>query len=396
LLLAACAIAAAGCTERLTTPGGCPALCPGGEAVIRDTVIDALVGVDSSFTGFTSLTNPISLPLSEDPALGEARGVIRFNPRGDSVIVADTSYQLAIDSIVIRLGLQDRDPTATNLRLEVYRLDSAVDSLVTWDELSAQMVPDRLLRTVSIADDVNQGPLVLSFTGGDLAQFAEPFVTDTRLVIGLRLTATTGRAAAYIGATRSGDAGPFYQTWVTVPVEDTTLQTQLVQRAPAQNFTVQRVPVQPGAGELLVGGFPAGRALIRFALPAYLRDSAAIVRATLELDTATPLLGIGGDSTRIDANAIFADFGAKSVVYSSSSFINTGWIHTGDSHIAIEVTQLVRLWQGQSPLPAALRISHGFEWSSFLNPLIISTRSTRAGAPRIRITYRPPFAVRGF
>ncbi|MCA9721003.1 MAG: hypothetical protein KC489_01100, partial [Gemmatimonadetes bacterium] len=106
-----------------------------------------------------------------------------------------------------------------------------------------------------------------------------------------------------------------------------------------------------------------------------------------------PIVGIPGDSTRLDVNALFADFGAKSVPLNSPASLT--WIKPGADTIRLEVTQLVRTWQGATPLPAALRIRHGFEWSSFMTPIFRSTRSA-SGAPRLRITYRPPFALEGF
>jgi len=394
LLATLMVISATACTEKLTTPGGCPALCPGGQPEVRDTVIDALFGLDSSFVGYSSLIDASSLPLSNGGALGESRAVVRFFPRGDSVRVADTSYALVVDSVVIRMGLQDRESTIGGLALELYRLESTVDSSITWPELTAQMVPARLLKTVAIPDSVTNGPILFTFTGAELAKFAFTPADSTRLVIGIRLVAPVAGAGAYIGAVRSGDAGVFYQTWATVPVADTALQHPQVQRSPAQNFTVRPGGTPVTNTQLLIGGRPAARALIRFAMPAYLRDSATIVRATLELTPDAPLVGITGDSTRIDVNPILADFGAKSVTFLNEG--NTSWIHAGDSTISLEVTKSVRLWQGTTPLPAILRVRHAFEWSSFLNPILRSTRSAAAGAPRIRITYRPPFAVEGF
>ncbi|HET9066670.1 MAG TPA: hypothetical protein VFN22_12690 [Gemmatimonadales bacterium] len=361
---------------------------------MRDTVIDAVFGMDSSFTGYSSLIDASSLPLSNGGTLGESRAVVRFFPRGDSVTVADTTYPLAIDSVIIRMGLQDRQATAGGLRVELYRLDTDVDSSITWPELTAQMVPGRLLGTVAIPDSVQSGPLFVGFSGADLAKFAYTPEDSTRLVIGIRLVAPVAGAGAYIGAVRSGDAGIFYQSWATIPVADTALRHPLVQRSPSQNFTVRPTPTPVTSTQLLVGGRPAGRALIRFTMPTYLRDSATIIRATLELTPDVPLVGLTGDSTRIDVNPILADFGAKSVTFLNEG--GTTWIHPGDSTISLEVTRMVRLWQGTTPLPAIVRVRHAFEWSSFINPILRSTRSATTGAPRIRITYRPPFAVEGF
>lgn len=382
-----------GCTEKLAAPGGCPTLCPGGEPEVRDTTINALVGQDSSFVGYSSLVDASSLPLSNGGPLGESRAVARFFPRGDSVTVGDTTFALVVDSVVIRVGLQGREAMG-GLSLELYRLDGDVDSTIAWSGLTAQMVPARLLKSVAIPDSVTAGPLFFVFSGADLAKFAFTPADSTRLVLGFRVVGPAPGAAAYIGAVRAGNAGIFYQSWATVAAKDTALRHPVVQRSPSQNFTVRPAPTAVGFDQLLVGGDPAARTLIRFALPAYLRDSATIVRATLELTTAAPLRGLTNDSTRIDVNPILADFGAKSVAFSTET--SSSWLHPGDTTISVEVTKLLRLWQGDAPVPSVVRLRHAFEWSSFLNPVLRSTRSALAGAPRIRITYRPPFAVKGF
>ena len=44
------AISLVACQEKLTSPGGCPELCPSDNLVIEDVVLEALL--DSTFTGF--------------------------------------------------------------------------------------------------------------------------------------------------------------------------------------------------------------------------------------------------------------------------------------------------------------------------------------------------------
>jgi hypothetical protein len=41
----------AACTERLTTPADCPDQCPGNSLIVRDTVIEAIFDLDSTYTG---------------------------------------------------------------------------------------------------------------------------------------------------------------------------------------------------------------------------------------------------------------------------------------------------------------------------------------------------------
>jgi len=46
------AVLVAGCREQLTAPGTCPATCPGGTPVLRDTVLEAIIGQDSTHAGY--------------------------------------------------------------------------------------------------------------------------------------------------------------------------------------------------------------------------------------------------------------------------------------------------------------------------------------------------------
>ena len=77
----------AGCTEKLTTPGDCPALCPGGIVDVRDTVLTAVPGGDSSFAGYQGRNEVLSLLVSDGGQYGQSRAVVRFVRRGDSVLV---------------------------------------------------------------------------------------------------------------------------------------------------------------------------------------------------------------------------------------------------------------------------------------------------------------------
>ncbi|MDZ4258015.1 MAG: hypothetical protein U0974_08355 [Gemmatimonadales bacterium] len=393
LLLLALATGAGACTERLTTPGTCPGLCPGGEVAVRDTVISAIFGSDSSFDGFTGILESTSILLSTGPALGESRGLLRFLPRGDSTIIGDSVVALpAVDSVIIQLFLQRRDTTVSGLALELYRLPRDVDTMTTVAELDGLMTPERLLRSVSIVDSAKSGPFNIVFAGSSLAGLAFAPEDSTELVIGLKLAAP-GSAAARFGTGRSGGQGPVFLTWVTIENADTALRNQLVSRVPVRNFTV-RPPSPPlSAGELRLGGFPAMRTFLRFSLPENLRDSVTILRATLELDGIAPINGLPGDSIRVDVRGLLADFGAKSPPVGNVS--SSGFMRVGDATLSVDIASTALLWQGNNPLPAALRLQIGEEWSSFLEPRFHSTRGI-GFAPRLRITYRPQFPFRGF
>ncbi len=394
VLLLAGALVLAGCTERLTSPGTCPSLCPGGSLQVRDTVLTAVVGGDSAFTGYASVTDPLSLLASNGGELGDIRSVVRFIGRGDSVLSADTLRPFTIDSVEVSVFLQARDTTVSPLFLDMYRLPASFDSTVTFAELDAAMTPATLLRTVEVVDSARSGRFPIIFKGSDLDKLA--FVPDdsTRLVVGFRLRSAQP-AGVYLGAALSGAATPLYITYTEVDVADTALQHPPLQRGVDQNFNLLSTAAPPDPDLLRVGGFPAARSLIRFAIPDYLRDSATIVRATLELVPDQPITGIPGDSARIDVHGLLSDVGAKSPVNNNSSRTAATWIHAGGDTVRIDIANIVELWQGSAPLPNAVRLELGQEFASYLAP---NFRSTRAGTggPRLRITYRPPYALEGF
>ena len=159
LALAAVVLTATACTERLTTPGTCPSLCPGGEVAVRDTVIDVTFASDSSLGGFNGPTDATSLLLSTGATLGESRAVVRFLGRGDSLFVRDTVRTFTLDSAEIVIYLLERDTTVTGLTLDVFRLPRTIDTLATIAEVDAQFTPDALLFSLSIVDSARSGPI---------------------------------------------------------------------------------------------------------------------------------------------------------------------------------------------------------------------------------------------
>lgn len=386
-------LALVGCTERLVTPGDCPALCPGGPVVVRDTILTALPGLDSAFTGYSPAPSAASLLLANGGPLGETRGLVRFIPRGDSVFAGDSLKPFTTDSVVLSLFLQARDTTVSGLKVDLYRLPSEFDSLTSFAEIDAAMTAEAFLKTIDVPDAARNGRITAVFAGAELSRFTYAPSDSTRLVIGLRLR---GNAAAgmYLGGISSGDATPLYLTYTNVEIADTTKRKPILQRGVDQNLTRFESVPPTDANLLQVGGFPAHRALIRFELPRYLRDSATIIRATLELTPDAPLGGIPGDSARVDARTLLADFGAKSVVNSLRT--PSAWITRDTDTLRLDIASLVELWQGDDPLPSAVRLALGQEHSSFLMPRFRSTRSAGGTPPRLRITYRLPYGVKGF
>jgi len=385
LMLAVTVVVASACSQNLTMPANCPELCPGGQPEFRDTVLTALVGLDSSYSGYSSPQDATSLLASSGGGYGQSRAVVKFLPRGDSLLVKDTMRVVTLDSVVIAFTLETRDTTTPNLVLELYRLPRSVDTLASFATVESAMTPERLLGEIPVPNTTFSGAQKLTFVGADLAKVAFAPEDSTKLVVGWRVRAS-GATGVRLGSMVKGTEAPLFTSYVHVEVADTGLRNQRINRSPSQNFT--SVPSQAGTpvGVLPVGGIPAARAFLHFELPPYFRDSVVIVRATLELTTSQPTFGIPGDSAGFEVRAVLADIGPKSPV--AGDIFGIVGIGSGMSSIAVEMVSVVKLWQGRSPLPSTIRLGIVPEGSTFLAPLVRSTAS-QLGGPRLHLTYRP-------
>lgn len=385
------AVLVTGCTEHLTQPGVCPTFCPGGAAVFKDTVITASFGTDSSFSGYLSNAELTSVLVSSGGSYGETRGIIRFLTRGDSLSVKDTLRTFTVDSAIIDFTLQAHDTTQANAFIDLYRLPHTVDSTTTQPQLDALLTPDRLIQSVPIRSALGNGLYHVVLQGADLAAIAFAPTDSTRLRVGFRIRAD-GPTAGRIGAPAAGASGPVFATYVTADIADTTLRKQVITRASDFAVTARNLGVVVDHSVLVVGGYPVARTFLRFAIPNFLRDSVTIIRATLELTGARPVFGIPSDTAQLVANAILADFGAKSPV-STTRFALVPMI-SGSQSVSLEVATIIRTWQGKTPLPTVIRLALGSEGATFIAPTFASSRSA-TGMPRLRITYRPPYSFGG-
>ncbi|HET7042755.1 MAG TPA: hypothetical protein VFI13_12080, partial [Gemmatimonadales bacterium] len=114
---AAVGLAVAGCQEQLTAPGNCPATCPGGSPEVHDTIIDAVVGGDSTYTGYVIRGSTSGgLRLSNGFLADTNYGFIQFVRRADSIAVRDTNRSYTVDSVVLSVALLARDTLASGAR----------------------------------------------------------------------------------------------------------------------------------------------------------------------------------------------------------------------------------------------------------------------------------------
>lgn len=396
--LGAAALTLAGCQEKLAAPGDCPGICPGDRSVVFDTLVTPIVGADSTYGpgnvgGYVSAGEGSSLRVSNGLAGAEQFGVAHFVARPDSVVISGTSYAYTIDSVLVSVTLLRRDPAATGLTLEIYRLSSpaTVDSSRTFAQVQADLTPANLLAAIPIPDTLQSGVVRKLFSGAELATIAIPPADAGVLALGYRLTAPTPTGIR-IGSSAAGTAGPNFLTYFTPVATDTALLHQPpLPRIVLYNGFVSSVSGTPDSTTITVGGVPSSRALLRFNIPARIRDSSTIIRATLELTPLAPMTGLPGDTVALDVRSILADLGAKSPRLSNpATRILTSLLTVGSTDtVRVDVTSLVDLWQSPSRLPPALFLALQPEGSSFSQAVFGSTR--QGVLPRLRLTYVLPF-----
>jgi hypothetical protein len=387
------ALPLAGCRERLTAPSDCPALCPGGSSQVFDEVISPIAGSDSSFRGYIHPASALGLLASNGLDGYETRAIMQFSRRHDTVTVRDTVRTYTIDSVAFEFTLLARDTTLPSLGIQLYRIPPSIDTTTTYAAVDPSFVPGNLIRTIAVHDTLKRGPVRTVLSGADLATVQIAPADSGVLALGIRVEApsTTG---VRLGSSANGNGGVFV-TYATLDVPDTG-SAKLRTFSLATTFDSYVTPPQPVPDTtlLVVGGEPSSRALLRFELPPHIRDSADIIRATLELTPVAPISGLNTDPARLQARAVLADLGAKSPVSSAAGRVPADTVEAGATSVNVEAVRVVELWLGATPGPSALvlALAPELEAASFARPVFYSTRATDpAVRPRLRISYLRAF-----
>lgn len=402
---AAAALMTVSCQREIVAPGQCPATCPGGQPELFDTVLVAAPDRDSSFSGYVLAGEGTALLVSDGLPEFDSRAVLRFLRRGDSIRVADTMRSYTIDSVGFSIGLLTRDTTLSGQSLRIHRLPLAVaDSGVGFSQVAPFLDDSTLIGTMPIPDSVFSGPLRLIISGPQLPSVDIPPADSGVIAIAVALSGPTGTGLR-IGSQSAGVLTPVFQSFVTIDdMVDSTLQEQVITRVAGFNTYVVNAPPALDSTQLIVGGAPSSRVLVRFDLPPFLQstDSSQIVRATLELTPVSPASGIPGDTVSLRARGVITDLGAKSATCPFTpgnicgnaiiTRLTSATVAPGDSLLVeIEVDDLVRGWQDEGGSEPAFFLSLDLEASSFTRPVFHSTRAASGVRPRLRITYGRAF-----
>jgi len=378
----------AGCKEQLSVPTDCAVECSTG-MVIRDTIIDATVLGDSSFTGYVGFNEAPSLLLSNDSTLGIVHSIIAFDVTPDSLEFGGTKFQVIRDSVKILIAIGTRDTAVHNPRLLIYRLPVGTDSTASFADVESFFTPERLIDSLVIGDSIPSGEVPLLFAGDDLDKVAIPPGDSGRVTLGIRLHADAPTAMRIGGRLTSGFA-PGYVTYGQGDENTPELIQVQFDPEPLYNGMVRSTGAQPAAGDdlLSIGGLPSSRAVVRFQLPEALRSQGNVLRATLILTPDDAVRGWAFEPTGLEVRPVVADLGYRSPP--SSVAIGGALLTAGSAaEVEVEVASIVSLWLRSPLIVQMFYISVTTEGAAFSAPAFRSTRSA-SGAPRLRLTYVLP------
>jgi hypothetical protein len=387
ILAAIAALAAAACQEKLASPTECPELCPGNSLDIREVALLPIVGADSTYTGYLSASEITALLVSDGIDAGEARSFASFPKQSDSTIVDGVTVPYTTDSVAIVFTLLARDSTVLDLKLFLHRVSPSLDTTSTFADVDGALTPASLIDSLVVPDTLRRGLLRLVVTGETLARLVPAEGDSGRIGIGVRIRAAEPTGVRLATATGT-DGVPGIITYAKAAVTDTAKQRlTLTRTATAANYVITAPPA-PGPESIFMGGRHGSRALIRFSLPATIKDSGSVLRATLELTPTGPIKGLRNDNAGLLFRGITADIGAKSPVISGVG--GTIPIPTGATGVqSFDVGSIVATWFLTNAPPTAIFIGLTPEGGSFSLPEFFSSRDP-AMTPRLRITYALP------
>jgi len=388
---------ALGCGEDLLAPatGTCPGFCPPEQLEVVDSVLIDVITSDSTFTGYVLPREASTLQTYRDSSdAGDAgsRALMRFPAFSDSLRIgaSDTTRGPVVgtDSIAVRLQIRGRSADVTGLELLLYRVGPDVDTSATYGDLDGLFADSALLATVPIADSVTSDSLHVTLDGSAFPGLEQD---GNRVAVGVALRNPTGYVQ--LGSVEGG-AAAIVTRYVQVDSAGTPVPRVEGRTPDFDTFVGTVVPPAP-ATTRVVGGVPAARTLLRFALPERIGDSSEVLRATLLLVPSEPVLGAPNDSLAVMAQGLATDVGAKSPlagVPTDSVALRVAFVGVGSTDtVRLDVTDLVIRWTNDSTAPRALALRAIPEGAAFAELRIGAADGPLR--PRLQVTFVPPLRL---
>jgi hypothetical protein len=403
---------AAACTEKIEAGAACPVLCPIENEAVRDTIIEA-VALDSTLGGYPFPGEQPFLLVELQPGRDsiDVRSVIRFDSLPSKFFPSGGADSLAITKVdssflILHVDTLTRR-TIGKTTLEAYDVDTAdlVDTTVA--ALAPLFRASRRIGAITLDSTALKGDTLRLPLANDVV--AARAGGGKRLRIGLRLTGTT-RSRFRIFSTQGG-ASTFGASLSFDPSTDTTytpLVLSPISGTPAANpdlasglrdFSFLAAGTRGGEGrDLIVGGVPARRTFLRFAIPASLSDSTTVVRAVLRLVQQPSRGADATDTVSLVPDVVVASDAVtdvrRSVALTSAGRlfgVDSVRIVPTDSGVReVSLVGVVRSWRA---LPAgtqrAVVLRASLEGAQASDLRFYSIEASAALRPRLQISYIP-------
>lgn len=412
LLALPLALAAGACSERLDTAAGCPVLCPGQTLDILDTVIDPAVVLDTTLSGFPLQGEESPLLLARRGDSLDVRAIVRFDtlvrrwtPAGDTVSRAITY----VDSASLQFRLIKGDyKIPDQFVVEAYDVTDTTLADTLPANLLPLFVPGRLLGSRTIDSAAFKDSAVVSVPLD--SAFVRGLITAGRgLRVGLRLTSAEA-AVFYLTPSDDGTNGPRLRYRIsadTLIAPRTVLPSSRTPATPSDakyrllDYSLVAAGSDPrAAGRFAVGGLPSVRSYLRFDIPRYLTDSAAVLRAQLEL-VQDPVRGMDDDIAFIVRAHLVLAGRATTDLHRAARLLAPLGLFADDSLrltprdsgvVRLEINALFRAWRttdGLTGIPQALVLRADDEALSASGVRFFGRDAAPALRPRIRVSYVP-------
>lgn len=308
------------CNEDLDSGAACATLCPGTELETREVTLDAITqdatvpavletGAEPDLEGIA-----FGIPLIDRKDTVQTRLVVHFDTLF-SRYTAGTDTVTSPITAVTRSGIvlsfdSTRSTIQDSITIRAYDIDDGSEDTTTAG-IESRLVPSRLVSTVTVGKPGLRDSIFVPLTSEFVVGKLQATGTGKRIRLAFSVTSPRSAVLRVIPTLIGGTAGPRLRYTAPdtndtfdLPARSGDASVDIVDATRRADFFT--LPVRPPVRNdavLAVGGLPARRAVLRFAIPDSIREAAAIVRAELRLVQVSDPLAALVDTARVDTSA---------------------------------------------------------------------------------------------
>ena len=396
------------CTENVSGTLGCPTLCVDESATLRDTVLQGVVSLDSTFLGFPRPGENRDVTLINQVDTADVRLGIHYDTLPTRYQIPGATSDSAIRKVdsatmIFRIDTTVTKPT-TPLTIDAFDIDTTASDTTT-ATLAKLYRADRLIGSRTYAStDITSDTLRLTLSNDVL--FGK--IRDSlRLRVGLKVRGTGTTKLRVLGSSFPPRIRFRVSSDTTVAADTLFPQSitpagDLYGQGNFRLFPVYVIGKQPAppVGRFVIGGLSGARTYLRFDIPSVLLDSVTVIRASLQL-TQLPGRNISATADSLSvytqpvvASPLVTDVATAATFLGAAGLYGIDSVRFGarESGIrSIEIVNLLRFWRavGATNTQRALVLRSPQEGSTPGELDFVSSEGALASRPTLRITYVP-------